>query len=122
MKRAGRVVMIDTNMFVLPSKFKIDIFDEIKKLVPSAHFYTTESVIREVKKLRDAQIAFKLIKKQKVKIVDEKGETDDGLIRFAVRKEGIICTNDKELKKRCLNFNIPIIFMRAKKKLEMIGE
>ena len=52
----------------------------------------------------------------------KKGNTDTGLLRSAVENDGVICTNDKELKKRCLNFSVPVIFMRAKKKLEMIGK
>lgn len=122
MKRVKRFVLIDTNMFVVPSKFKVDIFEEIKRLVPDAHLHTTKNVIKELKNLKDSQIGLKLIKRCNVKIIDKKGNTDDGLLRAAIENSGVICTNDKELKNRCLDFSIPIIFMRAKKKLEIIGE
>jgi len=122
MKRIGKFVLIDTNIFVVPSKFKVDIFEEIKRLVPNAELYTTKNVIKELYDLKDSQIAIKLINKHKVKIIDKKGNTDTGLLESAVENDGVICTNDKELKKRCLNFSVPVIFMRAKKKLEMIGK
>ena len=122
MKRIGKFVLIDTNMFVVPSKFKVDIFEEIKRLVPNAELHTTKNVIKELYDLKDPQIEIKLINKHKVKIIDKKGNTDTGLLRSAVENDGVICTNDKELKKRCLDFSVPVIFMRAKKKLEMIGK
>ena len=56
-----------------------------------------------------------------VDVKEENGKADDALLSYAKKHKGVICTNDKELKKRCLDEKVSIIFMRNKKTLEMKG-
>lgn len=110
---------MDTNFLAVPFKFKIDVFEEIKKSIPDARFYTVNGVVKEVKKLKYSKSILGLIKKEKVKILKKEGMTDDALLEVALEKKALVCTNDKELKERCLKKGVSVIFMRGKSKLEM---
>lgn len=114
-----KIVLIDTNIFVLPFKFKIDIFEEIKKNVPDAKFQTLDGVIKEIKKLKQSKAILELIKKKGVKVVKKKGKTDDALLELALEENALLCTNDKELKKRCLKKGVSVMFMRGKSGLNI---
>jgi rRNA-processing protein FCF1 len=50
-----------------------------------------------------------------------RGGTDDALLELAEKNRGVLCTNDKELKKRAFDKRITVMFMRKKKILEIAG-
>ena len=113
-------VFMDTNMLTLRQQFGIDVFEEAKRLVPNAQFKTTTSVIKELEKIGMHGMASKIIKINKVKIVKTQGNTDAALLREAIKEKGVLCTNDKALKRKSLEKGTPVIIMRSKKKLELI--
>ena len=47
MESVKREVFIDTNFFMIPFQFNVDIIDEFKRILPNYHLVTTEFVIRE---------------------------------------------------------------------------
>ena len=117
-------VLIDTNAFAMIQQFNIDLIEKIKEKVPNAELITLKSVIKELENIKDkraANYALELIKKEKIKTFEEEGKTDDAIIKFAEKNKTIVATNDKELKKRCLEKQIPIIYMREKQKIEIRG-
>lgn len=117
-------VIIDTNALIIPHKFKIDIFEEIEKLLPTAEKIIIDSTIRELHNIKDrkaANIALQLINKYNIKIVHEPGETDSAIITYAQTNNGVVFTNDKEMKKMCIRFKVPVMYMRKKKKIELEG-
>ena len=119
-------VVIDTNAFAMIEQFKIDLINEIKKQIPNAEIITIKQVIKELKEIQDkkaARYALDLIKKEGIKVFDlkKKGKTDDLLLEFAVKEKAALATNDKELKKKCLEAGVPVIYMRKKQKIEVKG-
>ena len=119
-------VVIDTNAFAMIEQFKIDLIEEIKKRVPNAEIVTIKKVIEELKNIKDkraSRYALELIKKEKIKEYDTKkeGKTDDILLEFATEKKAAVATNDKELRKKCLEKGVPVIYMRKKQKIEIRG-
>ncbi len=118
-------VIIDTNAFAMIEQFKIDLIEQIKKEIPNAEIITIKQVISELKNLKDkkaARYALALIEKEKIKIEDAgEGKADDVIIKYAEEKKAAVATNDKELKKRCIEKEIPIIYMRQKKRIETRG-
>jgi len=117
-------VLIDTNIFTLPIKFHIDIIQEIKRVIPNAELCTLESVIREIKNIKNektVKIAMQIIKNAEIKIEKEGGETDLALISYAKKNNAIICTNDKEIRQNSIKKQIPIMYMRKKKIFEVRG-
>ncbi len=119
-------VLLDTNFLMLPEDKKIDIFTEIKKKIPLAKFVILPSIKKELKKLntKSSKLALQLIKKKKVKVVeptnkDEDKPTDDQILEYGKKNKAYVATNDKELKKRCTEQNVPIIYLRSSKKIEL---
>jgi rRNA-processing protein FCF1 len=117
-------VLLDTNFLIIPYRFKVDIFSEINRLVPGAEVATIKQVVDELQKIDDkraAKMAMEVLEKFEVKVEDAQGETDSALLNKAVAEHAVLCTNDIELKKRCLDSGVAVIFMRKKKYLEITG-
>ena len=117
-------ILIDTNAFASIQQFNIDLIEEIKKEVPNAEIITLKSVIEELKNIKDkkaSKYALELIKKEDIKTYEEKGKTDNAILSFALKNNTIVATNDKELKRKCIEKNIPIIYMRSKQKIDIRG-
>lgn len=118
-------VILDTNFLVIPEEKKIDIFTEIKKKEPNTEFIILKSIKREIEQMdtKASKIAEQLIKKKDVKVVEtqsKKEHTDDQIVDYAERENTAVATNDKELKKRCWKKEIPVIFLRSGKKIDII--
>jgi rRNA-processing protein FCF1 len=117
-------VVLDTNALTLPYQFRIDVFEQAKNLVPDAEFVTLKSVVDELRNIDDRRagaMALKLIEANAVRIVDEPGETDSAILAYAQGAGAAVFTNDKELKKSCLKFKVPVIFMKKGKTLSAEG-
>ncbi|MEM0231414.1 MAG: nucleotide-binding protein [Candidatus Woesearchaeota archaeon] len=127
-------VLLDTNFCMIPGQFKVDIFSEIRRILPTAKVCTLDLNIEELKRLekegslkerRAARIALQLIKQKDVCIIKTKSflntsqnpkDADEALAEFAAQGY-IIATQDRELKRRIKG---PIIVMRKKKFLILI--
>ncbi|WP_295722703.1 PIN domain-containing protein [uncultured Methanobrevibacter sp.] len=119
-------VVIDTNFFMAIFQFKIDILDELKKVVPSYKLTTPKFVISELEGLKtnknqnirkQAAMALKIAKSGDVEIMDVStlnGESvDDALLRIS--KSKILATNDSQLKKRAKEASIQVAYIRQKR-------
>lgn len=119
-------VVIDTNFFMAVFQFKIDILDELKKVVPSYKLTTPIFVISELEGLKtnknqnirkQATMALKIAKSGDVEIMDVStlnGESvDDALLRIS--KSKILATNDIQLKKRAKEASIQVAYIRQKR-------
>ena len=120
----SKEVVIDTNFFMVPFQFNVDIIDELEKLLPSYKLTTPQFVINELKGLKhnknntirlNASLALKLAKSSNIEIKDislNEGETvDDALLRVSE----VLATNDIDLKKRAKNKGISVVYLRQKK-------
>jgi len=126
-------VILDSNFLLIPSQFKIDIFESMMNLLNQRHEPTIlSSTLHELQTIRQkgppklrkqAQIALKLAEKCRVvKVEKSKDETnDDVIIRIAAEWRSPVATNDRELRKKLRNQNIPVIFLRGKSRLELEG-
>jgi rRNA-processing protein FCF1 len=121
-------IILDTNFLTVPYQLKVDIFEEIDKLMEEDYeLATLNGVIEELKKLskskgRDsiaAQIALELIKRKNVKIINTEEKKVDSAILKIADENTIIATNDKNLRKKIKNKNLKALYLRSKKRLEM---
>ncbi|MEM2918759.1 MAG: nucleotide-binding protein [Candidatus Altiarchaeota archaeon] len=122
-------IFIDTNFWLLPYIKKIDIFSEIERLVPEKYeILVSESVIEELKKIQKkgngkekiaAEIALILIEKKAKKVPNGKN-TDKLILKISEKENMIICTNDKNLRKKLKEKSLRVIGMRGKEKLSFI--
>mgnify|MGYP002523050946 CR=1 FL=1 len=124
-------VVIDTNFFMVPFQFNVDIITELEKILPSYRLTTPSFVINELKGLKrnnkgkirlNANLALKLANSSKVEIKDisllENETVDDALLRVSE----VLATNDIELKKRAKAMGITIVYLRQKKYITVDGK
>lgn len=110
---------------MIPGKFKVDVFEELKKF-GKPKFFTLSSVVKELENLSSgkgknskyARIGLQLLEKNNVKIIASDGETDNEILKTA--EQGfVVCTQDKELRKRLVSNGIKVVFLRQKKYLDI---
>ena len=127
----SKEVVIDTNLFMVPFQFNVDIIDELEKALPSYKLTTPIFVINELKGLKrnnkgkirlNADLALKLANSSNIEIKDislENNETvDDALLRVSE----VLATNDIELKKRARKKGITVAYLRQKKYIAIDGK
>ena len=127
----SKEVVIDTNFFMVPFQFNVDIITELENLLPSYKLTTPNFVINELKGLKrnnkgkirlNANLALKLANSSKVEIKDisllENETVDDALLRVSE----VLATNDIELKNRAKNKGITIVYLRQKKYIVVEGK
>ena len=127
----SKEVVIDTNFFMFPFQFNVDIITELENLLPSYKLTTPNFVINELKGLKrnnkgkirlNANLALKLANSSKVEIKDisllENETVDDALLRVSE----VLATNDIDLKNRAKNKGITIVYLRQKKYIVVEGK
>ena len=126
-------VILDSNALFVPLEFKIDIFEELKRLVNrNVEFVLLSPVKRELEMLaakdspkirKEAFFALKLAEKCKYVPVenDEKMTTDDAIVRVAKNWRSPVFTNDIQLKKKLRDISVPVIYVRQKSRLDIDG-
>lgn len=121
-------IILDTNFLTIPYQFKVDIFEEIKKVVPENYeLATLDGIIKELENLaknkgkdsKAARIGLELIEKNQVKIIKtEEKKADDSIVEIS-DENTLVATNDKELRQRLKDKNVKVIYLRSKTRLEL---
>ena len=131
-KKALKVIL-DSNALFVPLQFKIDIFEELGKLLSAKFEPVLLSPVRqEIERLtteaspqvkRNASYALKLVEKCRlVEMEEEPGVLPDDVIVEVARKWGCpVFTNDRQLRKRLRDINVSVIYVRQKSRLEVDG-
>jgi rRNA-processing protein FCF1 len=126
-------VILDSNALFVPLQFKIDIFEELKTLLKRRFEpILLLPVKRELERLakegspkmrKNASFALGLAEKCKLVDVDDECVTspDEAIIEVAKKWNCPVFTNDKVLRKRLRDINVPVIYVRQKSHLEIDG-
>ena len=125
-------VILDSNALFVPLKFKIDIFEETRRLLNrNVEFVLLSPVKRELELLaakdspktrREAAYALRLAQKCKNVAVEAEGlAVDDVIVRVAKSWSSVVFTNDRQLKKRLRDISVPVIYVRQKSRLDVDG-
>ena len=127
----SKEVVIDTNFFMVPFQFNVDIITELENKLPSYKLTTPSFVINELKGLKNnnkgkvrlnANLALKLANSSKVEIKDisllENETVDDALLRVSE----VLATNDIELKNRAKDKGITVAYLRQKRYIAVEGK
>lgn len=127
-------VILDSNFFFIPYKFRIDIFQEIESLLNrKIDFVVLSPTYNELEKIaeqgspknrRNALLALKFAEKCRIVHVEKSFvEThDDFVVRVAVNWKCPVATNDRLLRQRLRNKNVPVIYLINKSRLQIKGE
>lgn len=128
------IVVLDTNILTVPAQFSIDIFSETERVLERrVEFVVLKSIIGELERklevaVRTEKFKFKIaldfVERCTIIDLDEpltSKTVDDQVLEYAQLVDGVIATNDKELRERALAQGIPVLYMRGKKRLELQG-
>ena len=119
-KRAN--VILDTNFLVDLLRFKLG-FDDVEVVVGKrCRFLVVQQSLRELGRIKDkyAKVGLGFVDRGKIKIVDAPGVTaDDAIISLVSKESFVIATNDAKLRKKLRPLKARIIYLRAKKYLEI---
>ncbi len=94
---------------------------ELSRLLGSCRIVVPSSVIKELKNLADHDAKAALSLAQRFETIQNEGNGDDAILKMAKKMNGIVVTNDKDLKKRLREEKLPVIYLRGKNRLEMVG-
>ncbi|MGQ4911944.1 MAG: PIN domain-containing protein [Candidatus Thorarchaeota archaeon] len=125
-------VVLDTNFLTVPAQFGVDIFSETERILErNVVFVVLSSVVRELeRKLSDSRgseaskfrVALGLVERCSIVDYARTGvPVDDQLLDYARSVRGILATNDKDLRTRASQEKIPVLFLRSKKRLDLLG-
>jgi rRNA-processing protein FCF1 len=122
-----RAVVLDTNALMMPYQFGINIEKEINRLLGICRIIVPHTVIEEMERLteeggeigRAAQLGLSIIRKRGFRLMESENKGDDGILETAIKIEGAVCTNDKGLKARAKELQLPVIYLRSGSKLEI---
>jgi hypothetical protein len=120
-------VLIDTNSFLVPHQFGVDIFEELARLGYNECF-VPRAVVDELGRLvvkskgEDkiaARVGRALAERCEIIETEEGGCVDDIILRLAVERKLAVCTNDSLLKKRLSTKNITVVYLRQTNRLSI---
>jgi rRNA-processing protein FCF1 len=121
--KINKTVILDSSAILMFFEFSVDLEKELTSLIGAYRLVVPTVVVKELQILamrtrgqKKAAAALKLIEKYDT-IDGDAGSADEALITIAEKTQGIVVTNDTELRKRLKNRGFPVIFLRGKKKL-----
>jgi len=124
-------VILDTNALMMPLEFGIDLFGNLTELLGACDTYVLDEVIGELRGLtigsgrNPAAARFGLAVSARcteIPPLDEDIPVDDKIVRRAEEFNAIVVTNDKALRKKLLDKRIPVVVLRSRSRLELIGK
>jgi uncharacterized protein len=123
-------VLLDTNFLLIPFQNRIDIFEEIERLIEGkVKFVILSQTLQELRSMKgrellNARAMLDFIGKQsgKFEIINLQGKADDLIMKVAVEEPGegfYVATMDKFLRDKLKKAGIKTIFVRGKGHLEI---
>jgi uncharacterized protein len=132
-KKQSLRIIVDSNALFVPLEYKIDIFEELQRVLnknfepvllsPVKRELETLAQKSSPKMQKNATFALSLASKcTYVKVTEKpKEQTDDAIFRIAQAWNVPVFTNDKLLKRKLRDISMPVIYVRAKSRLEIDG-
>ena len=122
--REGRIVILDSSSILMLFEFSIDLEGELTRLIGKFRVLIPRPIFDELiflskhgkgKKKYNSKPALDLIKKYDISEAEGKG--DDSVLNLAKVHNGVVVTNDKDLRKRAKDIHLQTIYLREKSKL-----
>lgn len=119
-----KTVILDSSALMMCFEFSIDLEKELTRLLGRYCIVVPSSIVRELeflakttgKKRGKAKASLKLVENYDTIDTDER-YGDDSIVELAKKMNGVVVTNDKELRRRLKKLSLSVIFLRAKKML-----
>jgi rRNA-processing protein FCF1 len=115
---------------MMAAQFNLDVAGQLQELLPKSDYIIPSFIIKELERIQKrsrgktktaARTALKIsgIKPLKIKNIPllDYESVDDALLRISM----VLCTNDRELRKKARKLKIPVIYLRQRKYLAVDG-
>ncbi|AJF60389.1 MAG: hypothetical protein J4224_04125 [Candidatus Diapherotrites archaeon] len=125
MASASRVAL-DSSMLLTISEFKVDVFEEAKKLLGRVDFVVPSKVKEEIERIagrglkerKSVKVAEQAMRQHNVQVVEAEGKNADEAL-LSLSANAVIATNDRELKRKILEKNGKVMFLRKRQFIEL---
>ncbi|NLI62344.1 MAG: DNA-binding protein [Methanosarcinaceae archaeon] len=121
-----RYIIIDTNGFMVPVQFKVDIFSELNRLgfsyfvVPRAVISELENISGKSSGVDSSAAKFALSLAKKCLVIEISGYADDVIFDEARKRNIAVLTNDFALRERLFSEGLTVISLRQQTHLAKI--
>ena len=118
---------------MMSAQFHLDVVGELEQILPSCSLLVPSAVLIELNRIKNrskgknrtaASIALKIASSDPLEVLDmelEEGENvDDALLRLS-GKSRVLCTNDRELRRKARELDINVVYLRQKRYLDVDG-
>ena len=123
--RDEKIVIIDSSAIMMLFEFSINFEDELTRLLGKYTIIVPKPIFDELtllsekgkgKKKTLAKASLKLLERFEILEAEEK-TGDESVLSLAKKLNGIVFTNDRELRKKAKKLSLNAIFLREKSKL-----
>ena len=112
-------VILDTNALLWQFRSKVNIENELNRLLGAYVIVIPTSVLTELENVRDRYVKAARKLAERYQIIATKLKGDESIISLAQALQAMVVTNDKELRKRLKEQGVTVIFMRQGKYLSI---
>jgi len=125
-------VLLDTNFLLIPIRFRVDILQELERLLVNPRIVVPSPVVDELRALsqrrktseqKEADFALRIVERCEV-IEAEPLPTesvDDLILRVASEQGLIVGTTDGGLRRRLRDRGVPVVYLRQRSFLDIEG-
>lgn len=120
------VIILDSSILLSSIELKIDVEDEVDRIIPGGEIVVPSTVLDEVEAMRSAKAraAVKLARRFEILTIKSSEGVDSSLVEQAERtisagREAVVATADKKLRCRLKERGIRTIFVRGRNRLEL---
>jgi uncharacterized protein len=108
-----QTVVLDTNALLMPFEVKINLDLAVADLLGDVRLVVPGPLIGELKHLDNKFSKAALMLARRYEIIQSSEAGDNSVLDVALRTDGYILTNDKELRSRARKAGIPMIYLRS---------
>lgn len=112
-------VILDTNVLIMHMEYRINLEDELTRLLGAYEILIPSSVIWELKGIshKYTNLALKYI--EKFRVVDSVKKGDEAILSLARHLNAVVVTNDRELRAKLKEYDLKVIYIRQRSYLEI---
>ena len=126
-------VVVDANFMTVPAQFGIDVFAEAERVLEQrVEFIMLSSVLNEIEAISEGnkrqteKRAFSIARSltdrcKQVESIHSQLPVDDQLLEYTISVNGILATNDRNLRINARKKGVPVLYLRGKKRLVLEG-
>lgn len=120
-------VILDSNAILMVFEFSIDLESELMRLIGNYKIIVPKPIFDELiflskegkgQKKNNAKASLELIRRYDIVDVEAK-DADESVFLLAKKSNGIVVTNDRELRKKLKENSISVVYLRGKQRLEI---